>query len=449
MATPTEKSFTQGFNNYYNQELEESIKNNNVHIPNLFEVQKKFLLKKNIKNEAFKEKEKNEIELEWDVIFQDDDEKIKFKCRADHQNEVNVMYQNTFDFKNQLSAYTYLSFCANLFGSNMYPLIIIESQNNGGSMVHALFMMELFQPLIENKDYISFKPTDELYNTNFTYSELKDCKTIKLRDDKSKETDDYGDGITLTRTPIYNCLNKEIRKGFEDFRNGLKTLTAPREPTKIIIFTDGFSYSATSFLIKGFQKNGGAITVGYMGNPNIKGTDEFDASQSPSQVYNFPETAYYKNLDEKGFQVAGITIGETFSNSHEKNQIPREYQLNPVDERVNIYETYSDDLYEQFILEGLLIFKKYESECNPKNKKLTLFSPDCMNIAEHTHGGKVCGENGKWSRNCVPVYCDSGYYFDDYTNKCVEDVCLKEDNKGKIANINYMVLAMFILSILF
>ena len=53
-------------------------------------------------------------------------------------------------------------------------------------------------------------------------------------------------------------------------------------PTNIIVFTDAFSYSATSYLINGFQKTGGAIIIGYFGNPKIKGTKEFDGSQSDS-----------------------------------------------------------------------------------------------------------------------------------------------------------------------
>ena len=38
----------------------------------------------------------------------------------------------------------------------------------------------------------------------------------------------------------------------------------------MIIFTDGFSYSETSLFIKETQLKGGAIIVGYGGNPKIK-----------------------------------------------------------------------------------------------------------------------------------------------------------------------------------
>ena len=80
-----------------------------------------------------------------------------------------------------------------------------------------------------------------------------------------------------------------------------------------------------------------------------------------------------------------------------------------------------------FISEGLKIFKKYKTECNPTNKKLTLFTDECYNISniQYSHGGKVCGDDGKWSDKYAPIYCDFGYYFDDYKQKCEINVCLQ------------------------
>ena len=43
-----------------------------------------------------------------------------------------------------------------------------------------------------------------------------------------------------------------------------------RKPTDIIVFTDGFSYSATSIFIKDLQETGNAIIVGYNGIPSEK-----------------------------------------------------------------------------------------------------------------------------------------------------------------------------------
>ena len=43
------------------------------------------------------------------------------------------------------------------------------------------------------------------------------------------------------------------------------------------------------------------------------------------------------------------------------------------------------------------------------------------------HGGYECGDDGKWTKTCVPSYCDNGYIYDKKTNKCIMDICLKKD----------------------
>ena len=57
------------------------------------------------------------------------------------------------------------------------------------------------------------------------------------------------------------------KKVFYEFREKAKNI---RKPHEIIIFTDGFSYSATSIFIKETQLRGGAIIVGFGGNPENK-----------------------------------------------------------------------------------------------------------------------------------------------------------------------------------
>jgi hypothetical protein len=206
-----------------------------------------------------------------------------------------------------------------------------------------------------------------------------------------------------------------------------------KKSTDIIIFTDGFSFSATSLFIKGFQKTGGAITVGFNGNPQLS-DDLFDASQSPTNIQDFKESVYYQNLIELGFYVNSISASESFGDNYmEKNSIPLEYDFDPVDERVDIYNEYSDEIYQSFIDKGKEIFKKYnqDKKCNKKNKKLLYDNNDektCYKFDddEHAHGGYQCNDYGTWSNICIPYYCDFGYYFDTYTKKCVKDKCIEE-----------------------
>ena len=151
---------------------------------------------------------------------------------------------------------------------------------------------------------------------------------------------------------------------------------------------------------------------------------------------NFSGTEIHKNLTECDFKITTITFRESFNYSYQSpNSIPREYLINEVDERVNIYQKYDDTLYNSFIQEAKKIFKKYneEQKCNPKNLLLT-YEPDnkaCYSFKNfpHSHGGYECDINTKkWSNRCKPFYCDIGFYFDNYQNKCIRDVCTEGNN---------------------
>ena len=133
-----------------------------------------------------------------------------------------------------------------------------------------------------------------------------------------------------------------------------------------------------------------------------------------------------------GYTVIGITYAESFDDSYQdkyKTPIPREYAVDLVDERVPIYSSYSDDLYESFLSHADKIFKKYESECNKDNKKLILDDEDCT-FDGHERGGHPCGDDGKWDYSkCEAYYCDdTDYYYDQFLKKCVLDKCANNKN---------------------
>ena len=200
-------------------------------------------------------------------------------------------------------------------------------------------------------------------------------------------TDNYGHSdvfesdITHNRTGIYDFLDKTKRKFLDKFRknileNNKKFL---KSSTDILIYTDGFSFSATSGFLKAFQNTGGAIIVGFNGNPKIEGTSEFDASQSSSSVAAFQCEEYF-NLQNNGFIVSSITYSESYDDSwRNKSQtpIPREYTVDLVDERVPIYGPYSDDIYDKFIKEAKKIFDNYETKCSKNEPRLLLEDESC------------------------------------------------------------------------
>lgn len=450
----TQSTFTKQFNDFYF----EQIKNNtlNINFPKIYEVEQKYLLLHNIvKEKRFKQNIiNNNFQIAWNVEFEDSDNVKKFKCRFDQDKNLNVFYQNSFIFQSIEDADKKFISCIDLFNTNDYPIVIIQSRNGGGYVDFALELILLLQPRIENNIYISYK-SNKLVQDNYKIenSKVDTCENSLKSIEKAFETDDYEENVKHKRTLIYNYANKPKKKIFNKLRTSLINTKHSKKPTDILIFTDSFSYSATSLFIKGLHNEGGAIIAGYLGNPNIKGKDEFDDSQSPSTVYSYENTDYYTELDNLGFIIQGVTTGETFLNPYEKNQIPLEYQLNPVDERINFYQPYADELepdsddnYNIFVDEATKIFAKYKTQCNPKNKKLTLFADECNTFEQdkYAHGGKVCGDDGKWSNECVPIYCDIGYYYDDYNKKCQKDACLN----GKMINSKIINLLLLLLSLI-
>ena len=421
------------FLEFFREEMRKYI--NNVNIPNIFEMWKRY----NRKNGIFKEKLRNNIGIKWDAETEEED---GIKCRVDNDNQVNVFLQQSFMLND--TALNVILHCARLFYQNDYPIIGIENQNGGGKIILAQVFHQLLQVRIRDRMYFSGRKNDinkhDFENMIYGTIDVETCKQFNDIDDfMDGITDDYSTNtknILHKRTKIFDFGTKEFKKWILSHRKILYDYGKQKRPTDIIIFTDGFSFSATSLFIKGFQKTGGAITVGFNGNPTLS-NDLFDASQSPTSVLDFKNSNEYHNLFLVGYLINGISAYETFSyNYKKKNAIPLEYDFDPIDERVDIYNEYSDEIYQTFIDKGKEIFKKYnqDKKCNKKNKKL-LFDPSdgktCYNFQDdkYAHGGYECGENGYWNEGvCKKYYCDLGYYYDLYEGKCKIDLCMNNQN---------------------
>ena len=139
------------------------------------------------------------------------------------------------------------------------------------------------------------------------------------------------------------------------------------------------------------------------------------------------ETSIFSTLKKYGFIFNQISYGPSYKNQFIEGNLdyPEEFQVTPVDERIDIYNAYDDSLYQSFIEKAKEIFKKYneEGKCNPDNKNLKMLNTECdKNFDKYTKGGYECGKNGKWSDKCKPFYCHKNYYFDYVNQKCVKDV---------------------------
>ena len=430
------------FNNFFEQEM---LKQPKVIDRSILDIKEEFdEMKKNLNKKA-------NDEIKWDYSTYDN----MIRCRVDYNNSLNVFTQSTFMYAGEhyKEGIAVVDNCTELFYSNDFPIVGIESYNGGGVCKLSYYFQELLQvKVLPTAHYSTIKSRlmEEYVEADipditddpdmYQRIDIETCEPFKKFADMKEIEDDYGEGVKHKKTQYFRVFNSSDLKEHKKIREKYYAKNNLKRPTDIIIFTDTFSFSATSFFIKGLQETGSAIVVGYFGNP--KCDEPMDASQSPSFVGNFPNTEVYSKLKEVGFEIRGVTIYESYNYTYQiPNPIPREYLIHPVDETFDVFEAYSDELYDKFINKAKEVFKKYneDKQCNPKNLEL-VYEPinqtDCYTFANdsHAHGGYECDvKTGNWSEKCKPYYCDIGYYFDKYQNKCIKDICTegKDEDDGK------------------
>ena len=174
--------------------------------------------------------------------------------------------------------------------------------------------------------------------------------------------------------------------------------------------------------MKNAYKSGAGIIIGYNGNPNLP-DDIFDISQSPSAFlgvgnyrYIYPEI--FGKIEKDLIGLMGLTCIASY-HEFQESHIPQEYDVQIADQRIKIFNPYDDTLYESFIEEAIKVLDYYKENCNPKNKFLVKLSDECK-FDNHLHGGFSCGSDSKWNNSdCVPAYCDTGYYYNRISNSCI------------------------------
>jgi len=398
--------------------------NNNVSNENKIET-----TVKNIKfyREISKKKLKEEDEIKWNYSNIEG----SLKCKVDHNKEANIYYQNSFyiEDNNINDLIKILKSCYDLFQENDYPIFVIEDTNGGGYLFYSEIFTRIVQNIYNQKNYFSIMITNstkklnenEFVGFNNELGYYYDNYEQYLKYNKINET--FLGEINIERTiqRELDVLNTEdIKRLIINYSKKL------RKPTDIVVFTDGFSFSATSLFIKSLQNFGGAIIVGYNGDPESEAID-FDASQSPTFIQGqdfLKNINNYDKLVKNGFTVGQISYGPSYKNSYNYNikSIPQEFEEFPVDERMKFYNSFEEtlDIYNKFVQKGLDIVDKYITNCNKYNKNLKLLNETC-NVNAYTYGGFVCDDKGNWSSECQPFYCDAGYYFDNYTKSCLLD----------------------------
>lgn len=365
----------------------------------------------------------------YDYSSIDDD----ISCLADDSNKMNLLTLKTFGPANNDDFFKVADECFALFDSNDYPITLVLPMNNGGS---GDIVGSFEQRLAPHGDYDmigSVRKSKGMEGCIEHYygpliSSPQDCK---IRYNTSDPSQPLGEWYTSPKSCRYGDVEHVYsQESFMRYTQLISTnLTKhPRKPTELIVMTDGYCYSACSVLTKAMSEQGQAIVVGFEGDPAAS-MESFDGGNSPTDVIGQDQLFALEDDVNKLSQLGGfmtISMFETFRWNYEFNEtIPREFMLFPVDERVPLYH-FGDHKVGQFVEEAVNIYKKYQTQCNPKNKRLVKVTDECdskMTI-EHAHGGYLCGDDGKWTSQCVASYCDPDYRFDYYNQKCVPDVCV-------------------------
>ena len=399
---------------------------NNNYIPEIKELPYKLItdpLDFQIEQKEIKEiKTIGKKTLKWDYNYNN-----IFYCRTDTKNNINVYFIKSFSSKNYEDYLDIIGKCSELFDKNNYPVILITNLNGGGVGLIAQYLLELLSPLLTVNIYISSRKTENIQK-NFQGYYLEPKKCLLYESDyflKDNITINYGNNVSETLISPNLFLSYYLRDKLNSFKSKLKN---PRKPTDIMVFTDGFSFSATSLLIKYYQYYGGGITIGFFGNSN-RTNIPFDSSLSPSAIFKkdhlvklSPEG--FKKLNEK-YNITMQFAGKQSFYHPDNMTNPLEFEVTPVDEKINLYEFFNDFNYNKFVNHSKFIFERYKKYCNPNNKRLILVTKDCDKFFDDkfTHGGYECGDNGIWTNKCVPSYCDSGYIFNPKNKKCEFDYC--------------------------
>ena len=228
--------------------------------------------------------EKNSLKqtVKWNYVLSDG----RFVCRADETNKTNMLLVATFSSSSENSFISTHEKCMNLFDSNDYPIIVVLTQNGGG-------YISLYQDLVR-----ALAPNRAFFETGtFKISDVSDylartCYCSSNQDPYSCQKDvilkgridNLGDWYNKPTIIKYgNVEHKVVQISKYDMTANLKVMQKPRKPTEIVIYTDGYCFSACSMFVKN-MKELAAVTVGFGGNPKTEYDDVFDDWESPTNV---------------------------------------------------------------------------------------------------------------------------------------------------------------------
>ncbi|KAL7718008.1 Uncharacterized protein QTN25_004703 [Entamoeba marina] len=366
------------------------------------------------------------------------DSNLACKTITNDQQNMNVIVLKTFYPEYEVDDFfDVFDSCIHQFDDNDYPITVILPMNGGGYADLESNFEKVLAPHSDTDLIGSSRISDGTEGCfKHEYGQyLFDPDTCNIRYNSSDLSKPLGPWYDEPKSTTYGTVEHSFSQPslmHAEMMLKSKFEKHPRKPQEVIVMTDGFCYSACSVLAKGMVDKGGAIVVGFEGDPegDVK---QFDAGNSPTPVITQDELFIddVELLAELGGYMR-ISFLETFEwNYNYDETIPREFVLNVVDERVHVYK-YDESKLDEFVEKSTEIYLKYQNECNPDNKRFVKVDDKCDDkiTIEHAHGGYACGTDGKWSSTCQASYCDDGYKFDYYNQKCVIDSCYESETSS-------------------
>jgi len=328
--------------------------------------------------------------------------------------------------------------CSALFDTNEKPITIVFPYNGGGDPILALSLQFVLMPSSDFRRAVAMRKSERSKHLGVDigafggYSrDRKTCEPFRSESDlesfwEKTETDDLGNGVKHQRT----------LKEFISIREEMSSLLPYaltehiRDPTSIIVATDGFCFSACALFVYSVINNGGAIVSGY--GVTHPGDELFGAGQCPSGVLGergLPQCfEELKDNSKYGLYFAGTYL-ESYDVSAKMDEvIPGDYTIAPIDVHTGYFDNFDRNNMTDvnaLLSKTLDVFSNFSTACNPKNKRLLSVSEKCQSKdANAVRSGFMCNSDGEWDENsCRIAACREGYVVDFENNKCVPNPC--------------------------
>lgn len=321
--------------------------------------------------------------------------------------------------------------CADAFDANALPVVLDVPLNGGGYLALAAATFMVLSPYADARAMVAVRATADtpaVVAQTGMGQDRATCADIA----STREGTWYRDAVHVT----YAGGTADVRSqteylSFEALRPVLArhALTRhPRSQTEVLALTDGYCFSACSFLLNQLHETHSAVVVGYDRSP--LGTP-FEASQCASSVVAPDEAvAALRTLAA----ATGMRVRSPFWQSFPLDYtfravVPHDFAHTPVDTTIDYHtdDPHADAAQLVALLRGVLA--QYNASCRAGFYRRSacddraVLGPEGQGVAEcdaATHTWRTDA--------CTLLYCNRGYFYNSTARICSPDVCAVADD---------------------